>query len=87
MRKYRNKAQITKEILELCLTPVGKTSVVYKCNLNFLLATKHLNRLMDRKLIEVVMEGKNKRYVTTGHGQSVIDVLTNAVEVLEYVGI
>ena len=49
----RSREQIMVKILETCLVPTGKTTIVYQCNLNFNTVNPHLKKLIKAGLIDV----------------------------------
>lgn len=75
----RERIEIIKAILELCKTPVRKTQIVYKCNLNFKIVKKYLNRCFERDWL--VCENTDGRilYTTTMIGSDYLNLLTNDV--------
>jgi len=60
----RTAIEIKVDILKLTTQPSLKTRIVYLCNLNFVLAEKHLSSLMSKGLIEKL----DQHYTTTDKG-------------------
>lgn len=84
MRKgYRTEVEITKEILELCTIPQGKTAIVYSCNLNFHVVARYLKRMIGKGTIERIQRSSRYMYQTTEQGKSTIDILSNAIFAIE----
>ena len=71
----RNKAEIVLEILELCITPVRKTEIVYKCNLNFKIVKKYLEVCFSNGWLQKI----DKKYQTTTIGMGYLDILMPVV--------
>jgi predicted transcriptional regulator len=67
----REKIEIVKDILELCLIPCKKTHIVYKCNLNFKIVKTHLTWCFVRGWIK---EYKGI-YTTTDLGRDYLNLL------------
>jgi len=76
----RTKADIIKEILELCKNPVNKTSIVYKCNLNFRIVKRYLSWCF----INGWLQKEGKTYQTTGLGTDYLDILIPVVNNLQF---
>lgn len=60
-RQYRNKIQITADILELAKQGSRKTRIMYLGNLSFDLVQKYLKQLEELGLVEVKGIGKGER--------------------------
>jgi len=75
----REKIEIVKEILELCKTPVGKTQIVYRCNLNFKIVKKYLSRCFERGWLMCETSEGRMLYTTTIVGSDYLNLLTNEV--------
>ncbi|MBA7490194.1 hypothetical protein ES702_00729 [subsurface metagenome] len=75
----RERIEIIKEILELCKTPVLKTHIVYKCNLNFKIVKKYLNWCFERGWLMCEKVNRNILYTTTIVGSDYLNLLTNDV--------
>ncbi len=70
-RTYRNKIQITADILELAKQGSHKTRIMYLGNLSFDLVQKYLKQLEELGLVEVKGVGKGERiYNITPRGLS-----------------
>jgi predicted transcriptional regulator len=67
----REKIEIIKAILELCLIPSKKTNIVYKCNLNFNIVKGYLQECILRGWIKV----NDGIYITTDLGQDYLNLL------------
>lgn len=65
----RSRIDIIIEILEVTRFGVNKTSVVYRTNLNFLLADKYLELLEKQGLVE----SKSEKFVTTDKGKNFLE--------------
>jgi len=75
----RERIEIIKEILELCKTPVGKTKIVYTCNLNFKIVKRYLSRCFERGWLMCERQDKGYIYKTTILGSDYLNLLTNEV--------
>jgi predicted transcriptional regulator len=65
----RNNLDIYSEILNVSEHGAKKTQIVYRANLNFNIAKKHIDALMERGFVE-----KNARlYFTTERGKNFVD--------------
>ena len=76
----RSKADIVKEILELCSTPVNKTAIVYQCNLNF----KIVKRYISWCFINGWLQKIENKYQTTNLGTTYLDILIPVVNNLQF---
>lgn len=76
----RQKADIVKEILELCRNPVNKTTIVYKCNLNFKIVKRYLNCCFVNGWLKQI----GKTYKTTVLGTDYLDILIPVVNNLQF---
>ncbi len=63
--KRRTKFDIVIAILEVVSGGTNKTKIVYRANLNFNLATKYLNFLLEKGLVRT----DGSRYEITGEGE------------------
>jgi predicted transcriptional regulator len=63
--KRRTKFDIVIAILDVVSGGATKTKIVYKANLNFNLATKYLDLLLERGLVRT----DNRRYEITDEGK------------------
>lgn len=75
----RERIEIIKEILELCKTPVRKTKIVYKCNLNFKIVKKYLSRCFENGWLMCEEKDGAIKYITTIVGSDYLNLLTNEV--------
>lgn len=75
----RERLEIVKEILELCIIPSRKTTIVYQCNLNFKIVRKYLTGcFVNGWLI------KNGAFYETTHlGKDYLNLITPTVESIE----
>jgi predicted transcriptional regulator len=65
----RNSLDIHSDILNISEHGAKKTQIVYKANLNFNIAKKHIDALMERGFVE-----KNDRlYFTTERGKNFVE--------------
>lgn len=76
MRRTRH--EIGRDILNIALIAVKPTEIVYKCNLNFRIIEKHLERLIGKNLIEITRHGDKRTYLTTIEGKQYLNQL-NAI--------
>ena len=68
-RQYRNKIEITANILELAKQGSRKTRIMYLGNLSFDLVQKYLKQLQQLGLVEVKDKAKGERiYSITARG-------------------
>lgn len=67
--KRRNKFDIVIAILDVVSGGATKTKIVYKANLNFNLATKYLDLLLERGLIRT----NGKVYEITEEGETFLE--------------
>jgi len=67
--KRRTKFDIVIAILEVVSGGTTKTKNVYNANLNFNLAKKHLDILLEKGLVRT----NGSRYEITGKGKTVLD--------------
>ena len=80
----RGKIEITKDILELCKTPVKKTTIVYRCNLNFLIVKKYLERCFNNGwLVEETIDNRNL-YITTDLGKEAIETFNQSISLVQF---
>ena len=71
--KRRSKADIVGDILSLAVEGASKTAIVYQTNLNFTLAKKYIDGLLEDKLLRKA-EG-SVRYETTEKGLEFLKLL------------
>ena len=75
----RERLEIVKAILELCITPRKKTAIVYQCNLNFKIVRKYLiGCFANGWLIK-----NGVFYETTNLGKDYLNLITPTVESIE----
>ncbi len=80
----RGKIEITKDILELCITSVNKTTIVYRCNLNFLIVKKYLERCFNNGWLVENKIGKGNLYTTTELGKEAIDTFNQSLSLAQF---
>jgi predicted transcriptional regulator len=73
----RSRPQIISQILELCMGGANKTKIVYKTNLNFRNATRFIDWLTNKGLLEI-KQGSIIEYETTEKG---VEFLENLKEI------
>lgn len=76
MRRTRH--EISRDILNIALVEAKPTEIVYKSNLNFKIIQKHLERLIDKNLLEITRHGDKRTYLTTNEGKQYLNQL-NAI--------
>ena len=69
--RHRSEEEIVADILSIVLDGARKTRIMYGANLNYGLAVKYLNKLMDRGLIMHDKEGR--MYTLTSMGRRFIE--------------
>ena len=67
--KRRSKFDIVIAILDVVSGGATKTKIVYKANLNFNLATKYLDLLLEKGLVRT----NSSRYEITGEGKAFLE--------------
>ncbi len=65
----RSCEKILSEILEVSLDGTSITGIIYQANLNFEMASRHLETLVDHDLIEM----SNGKYKTTKRGKEFLN--------------
>ena len=68
LRKHRTYLQIVTEVLDKCIKPQKKTSLMYSTNLSYKMVTDYLSELQEAELLEVSALSENK-YFTTAKGR------------------
>ena len=68
LRKHRTHLQIVTEVLDKCIKPQKKTSLMYSTNLSYKMVTDYLSELQEAELLEVSALSENK-YFTTAKGR------------------
>ena len=76
MRRTRH--EISRDILNIALVEAKPTEIVYKGNLNFKIVQRHLERLIDKNLLEITRHGDKRTYLTTIEGKQYLNQL-NAI--------
>ena len=71
-RKRRNSMEIVIDILETCKGGATKTAIVYETNINFILAKRYIDYLMNAGFLQVVKQ-QNSLYLTTEKGTEVVE--------------
>jgi len=74
----RNNLDIEADILDLALTGIRKTRIVYGANLNFNIVKKYISGLINRGFLEY----DDKLYTTTPNGKEYMNQI-NAIQVLQ----
>jgi predicted transcriptional regulator len=76
----RGWADITIDILESGLTPLSKTRLMYKSNLNYARFQKYFRSFLQKNLLQEVenKDGRTKHYVTSNRGKTLLKALKNA---------
>lgn len=78
----RSKLEILSEILKITSEEANITSIVYKANLNFKIARKHVEYLLENGFIEEkITEGK-KTYSTTKKGKEFLSKFAEMKSIL-----
>ncbi len=74
MALKRSKETVIADILEFCIGGACKTTIVYKTNMNFRIATIYLDKLINIGLLQIVNGDKTiyKTYKTTERGREVL---------------
>jgi len=75
----RSRFDIIIEILDVAKAGVNKTSIVYKTNLNFMLAEKYLGLLVMQGLVE----NRSEKYFTTDKGRLFMEKAKDLTLLLE----
>ena len=81
--KKRGWSHISIDILESGLTPLSKTRLMYKSNLNFARFSEYFDDFLRKGLLEEVEKhsGTVKLYVTSEHGKVLLAALRNAEKI------
>jgi len=69
----RDKLKILLEILEIAKSPVKKTHILYKANINFNQLTRYLGLLMNLEMLEEISQ-PYKGYRTTEKGRLMLNL-------------
>ncbi len=67
----RSRQMIISEILATCCGGSNKTRIVYRANLNFRVADRYMNLLVEKNLI-IAKQGIPKLYETTERGKDLL---------------
>jgi len=79
MVKRRNWPTIVCDILEATRTPLSKTKIMYKANLNFARFHRYFDDLVAKGFIEEVDgSGRGAAYLATDRGRTLLTVLRTA---------
>ena len=81
--KKRGWSHISIDILESGLTPLSKTRLMYKSNLNFIRFNDYFDEFLQKGLLEEVdnHSGKVRLYVTSERGKVLLAALRNAEKI------
>ena len=74
----RSKYEIIACIVQNCLSPRGKTHIMYKSSLSFAQANAYLNLLISLRLLTQ----ENGKYVTTDKGRQFISAYNNLGKIM-----
>ncbi len=80
----RGKIEILTDILELCITPVKKTTIVYRCNLNFLIVKKYLERCFNNGWLREERIDSRNLYMTTELGKEALDTFNQSISLVQF---
>jgi len=81
--KRRNQVSIALDILNACVDGATKTKVVHRANLNFLTVYPYLINLINKGLIEEIVENSRVVYKTTLKGLEFRKKFAQAQAVME----
>lgn len=81
--KYRTEPQIMIGILHTCQPCAGITKIVYSNNLNFDLAKKYLDNMINKGYITKEIIKDRTWYSTVDAGKNMIARLADVVQVIE----
>jgi predicted transcriptional regulator len=81
--KKRGWSHISIDILESGLTPLSKTRLMYKSNLNFVRFNEYFDDFLKKGLLEEIENhsGKVRLYVTSERGKVLLAALRNAEKI------
>ena len=80
--KKRGWSHISIDILGSGLTPLSKTRLMYKSNLNFVRFSEYFDDFLQKGLLEEIdHSGKVRLYVTSKHGKVLLEALRNAEKI------
>jgi predicted transcriptional regulator len=80
MNEHRSEIQIIYDILLFCRNGALKTHIVYKCNLNFKIIAKYLEKLIEKGLLSLM--GDNKYYTESPKGFQFIVSFENMMSII-----
>ena len=73
-RSRRGNLGVIADILGVCLDVVAlKTNIVYRANLNFNLATKYIDELVEKRLLRIQHHSR-RTYETTEKGREFLEL-------------
>lgn len=81
MTQKRGYLKIAYDILSLAVGGCGITTIVYKGNLNFPIAKKHIEGLAQRELITIEDVGARKLFMTTDRGREFIHRMESTLSI------
>ena len=55
----------------------GRTSIIYKCNLNYNTALKMIEELINKEYLKVETVENKKTFIVTGKGESFLEAIAN----------
>ena len=86
MRK-RGWSDITIDILESGLTPLSKTRLMYKSNLNYARFQKYFDSFLKKGLLEQIEnnDGRTRFYSTSKRGKTLLKALKDAESIFSEV--
>ncbi len=77
--KKRGSVDIYIDILESALTPLNKTRLMYKSNLNFARFNVYFREFLQRGLLEKAVDSDGRAgYCVSERGKALLDALKNA---------
>jgi predicted transcriptional regulator len=81
--KKRGWSHISIDILQSGLTPLPKTRLMYKSNLNFVRFSEYFDDFLQKGLLKEIENhsGKVKLYVTSERGKVLLTALRNAEKI------
>ena len=81
--KNRGRLDVVADVLSACSRPVSKNMVLIKANVNSVTATYMLNRLMDTRLVDPVVDEESRvSYLATKQGMAFLNAYRNLIEML-----
>jgi len=73
----RGRLEIIYAILSVCRKPVGKTRILYRCNLSYDQLMKYLRYLASRGLVDSVEKGRKEFFQVTDKGRKFVEEYEN----------